>query len=255
MSLIAPPNILKKKDGQYLAYHKLEGKTPGIVFLSGFRADMMGSKAVFFEEFCRERGLAYVRFDYSGHGVSSGKFEEGSISQWAEDALAILDNLTMDQQILVGSSMGGWIMTLVAMQRKARIAGLMGIASAPDFVESMIQERLTPEQRKDLETKGVCYLTSEGYDPYPLTQKMIEDGKRSTVLNAPIDLQCPMRFVHGMNDMDVPWKWSEKLMNNCLTTHATLTLVKGGQHSLSKDYELEVLANHLDGLLAQVDGK
>jgi len=254
MSLMSP-SILKKKDDRYLAYHKLEGKTPGIIFLSGFRADMNGSKAVFFEQFCRERGLAYVRFDYSGHGVSSGKFEEGSISQWTEDALDIIDNLSSEQQILVGSSMGGWIMTRVAMQRKERIAGLMGIAAAPDFVESMIQERLTQEQRKDLETKGVCYLTPEGYDPYPLTQKMIEDSKRCTILNTPIDLHCPMRFVHGLNDTDVPWQSSEALMKHCQTTLATLTLVKGGEHSLSKEVELEILANHLDGLLKQVNGR
>lgn len=250
MTVILPNNILQTNKGHQLAYRRIQGKTPGIIFLGGFMSDMMGTKAMFFESFCREHGLAYVRFDYLGHGASSGKFEQGSISHWTGDALDILDHLSLDQQILVGSSMGGWIMTLAALQRKSRIAGLLGIAAAPDFVESLIYQKLTDEQRQILNAQGICYITAEGYDkPYPITQQMIEDGKRNTILTAPINLPCPIRLVHGLNDTDVPWQFSQKLLDACQSSDATLTLVKDGDHRLSKAHELKILGDALLALL------
>lgn len=244
------PNVIMTKNGTKIAYHKLEGRSPGIIFLGGFMSDMTGTKASFFEEFCREQGRAYIRFDYSGHGVSSGKFEEGTISTWTEDTLEVIDQLSRDQQILIGSSMGGWVMVLAALQRKARIVGLMGIAAAPDFVESLIWNKLTAQQKDEIQTKGICYIPAEGYDkPYPITKKFIEDGRQQTILNKPIDLLCPIRLVHGVDDTEVPWEFSQKLMNACISNNATLTLLKKGDHRLSKPHELDILGNTLNALL------
>jgi len=253
---IRTPGFITTKSDHRLAYHQLDGQTshyPGIIFLGGFMSDMNGTKATFFEEFCRQQGFGYVRFDYTGHGQSSGKFEEGTISAWTEDTLAVLDEITQGPQILVGSSMGGWVMVLAALQRKARIAGLMGIAAAPDFVQPLILDKLSHQHQKEIETKGVCYIpVVADEEPFPISLKFIQDGKQQIVLNKSIDLQCPIRLVHGLEDSEVPWEFSQKLLERSTSNDVTLTLVKNGDHRLSKPHELAILADTLKALVSSL---
>src|SRR5947207_12344476 len=180
---------LARPDGAAIAYHRLEGATPGIVFLGGFRSDMTGTKALFLEDYCRRHGRAYLRFDYFGHGASSGDFAEGTIGRWREDAIAVIDSLTEGPQILVGSSMGGWIMLLAALARPQRVAALIGIAAAPDFTAELLPKRLTPEQRRELDEKGAVTVPSD-YDAagYLYTSALIEDGRQHLLLGGPIPL-------------------------------------------------------------------
>src|ERR1700687_3948821 len=160
----AGPAILARPDGATIAYHRLAGEAPGVVFLGGFRSDMTGTKALFLEDYCRRRGQAFVRFDYFGHGASSGDVAQGTIGRWREDAIAIIDSLTEGPQILIGSSMGGWIMLLAALARPQRIAALVGGAAAPDFTEELLWPRLTPAQREAIIEHGRVVLPS-AYDP------------------------------------------------------------------------------------------
>jgi len=159
---------LARPDGATIAYRRLPGTAPGIVFLGGFRSDMTGTKALFLGEYCRHSGRGYVRFDYFGHGASSGDIAEGVVGRWRDDAVAVIDSLTEGPQILVGSSMGGWIMLLAALARPERVAALVGIAAAPDFTEELLWPRLNPEQRRAIEEQGALTLPS-GYDPAGLS--------------------------------------------------------------------------------------
>lgn len=234
------------RDGKNLAYHKTEGKSPGVIFLGGFRSDMTGTKATYLEKVCQSLNRAFLRFDYSGHGQSDGKFEESGIGQWKQDALDVIDHLTQGPQILVGSSMGGWLMILAALARKERIAGLMGIAAAPDFVDPLVLESLNNEQREDLKNKGICYLKEEeSGKTYPLTKKMVQDAKANEILKKPLLLDCPILLVHGLEDKDVPWEYSKRLLDHCTSQNITLTLIKNGDHRLSKEHELKILAQTL----------
>jgi len=246
----APDNgheILARPQGATIAYHRLVGAGPGIVFLGGFRSDMTGTKALFLEDYCRRRGRAYVRFDYFAHGKSSGDFAEGTISRWRDDAVAVIDSLTAGPQILVGSSMGGWIMVLAALARKERIAALIGIAAAPDFTTDLLPKRLTEEQRRALDAEGRIVLPSP-YDPagYLYTRALVEDGDRNLVLRNEIALSCPIRLLHGMADESVPWRQSLKLTEGIQSADVVLTLIKDGDHRLSRDADLARLARTLD---------
>ena len=246
----APDNgheILARPQGATIAYHRLRGAGPGIVFLGGFRSDMTGTKALFLEDYCRRRGRAYVRFDYFAHGKSSGDFAEGTISRWRDDAVAVIDSLTAGPQILVGSSMGGWIMVLAALARKERIAALIGIAAAPDFTTDLLPKRLTEEQRRALDAEGRIVLPSP-YDPagYLYTRALVEDGDRNLVLRNEIALSCPIRLLHGMADESVPWRQSLKLTEGIQSADVVLTLIKDGDHRLSRDADLARLARTLD---------
>jgi pimeloyl-ACP methyl ester carboxylesterase len=248
---ILEPASLARPDGAAIAYHRIRDAAPGIVFLGGFRSDMTGTKALFLEDYCRQRGRAYVRFDYFGHGMSSGEFAAGTIGRWREDAIAVIDSLTEGPQIVVGSSMGGWIMLLAALARPERVAGLVGIAAAPDFTEELLPERLTPEQRRNLDEKGAVTLPSD-YDPagYLYTRALIEDGQRHLLLGAPIALDVPVRLLHGLADASVPWQLSLRLAERLQSRDVAVTLVKGGDHRLSSDADLSRLAQVLDGLQA-----
>ncbi len=226
---------------------------PGIVFLGGFRSDMSGTKALFLEDYCRRRGRAYVRFDYFGHGQSSGDFAAGTIGRWREDAIAIIDSLTRGPQILVGSSMGGWIMLLAALARPERIAGLVGIAAAPDFTQELLSARLTPEQLREIAEREAVVLPSE-YEPagYLYTRALIEDGLRHLLLGAPIPLDMPVRLLHGLCDASVPWQLSLRLAERLTSRDVAVTLVKDGDHRLSSEGDLARLARMLDALLAEL---
>jgi len=244
------PAILARPDGATIAYHRLVGASPGIVFLGGFRSDMTGTKALFLEDYCRSREQAYVRFDYFGHGASSGDFALGTIGRWRDDAIAVIDSLTAGPQILIGSSMGGWIMLLAALARRERIAALVGIAGAPDFTQELLWPRLTPTQREEIMARGRLVLPSD-YDPagYLYTRALIEDGSRHLLLGGRIALDMPVRLLHGLADQSVPWQLSLRLAERLTSRDVAVTLVKGGDHRLSSEPDLARLAQTLDALI------
>ena len=232
---------LARPDGATIAYHRLPGAAPGIVFLGGFRSDMTGTKALFLEEYCRQRRQAYVRFDYFGHGASTGDVALGTIGRWRDDAVAVIDSLTEGPQILVGSSMGGWIMLLAALTRPERVAALVGIAAAPDFTEELLWPRLSPEQRRAIEEQSAVTLPSD-YDPagYLYTRALIEDGRRHLLLGGPIPLDMPVRLLHGLADASVPWRLSLRLAKQLTSRDVAVTFVKGGDDRWRVD-DLSVL--------------
>src|SRR5258706_14001250 len=199
--------ILARDDGTTTAYCIDSGETfPGIVFLPGFRSDMGGTKAGALAIHCRQYGQTLTRFDYFGHGSSSGDFRDGAIGRWLEDALVVVDRLTRGPQILVGSSMGCWIGLLAALARPGRVAGFVGIAGAPDFTEELIWGRLNEEQRRRLRAEGeLLYDSAYESGSIPFTLKLIEEGRRHLLMGGPIALACPMRLLHGMADPDVPY--------------------------------------------------
>jgi pimeloyl-ACP methyl ester carboxylesterase len=247
---MSAPRILTRPDGATIAYHRLSGAAPGVVILGGFRSDMTGTKASFLEDFCHRRGRAYVRFDYFGHGASSGDFALGTIGRWAEDAIAVIDSLTEGRQILVGSSMGGWIMLLAALARPERTHALIGIAAAPDFTEDLLWPRLDEGQRRQLRETDAVTLPSE-YDPagYTYRRAVFEDGKRHLVMRGAIALNCPVRLLHGMRDDGVPWRTSLALAERLNSGDVAVTLVKDGDHRLSREADLGRLGRTLDELL------
>ena len=222
-----------------------------MVFLGGFRSDMTGTKALFLEDFCRRRGRAFVWFDYFGHGASSGDVALGTIGGWTGDAVAVLDSLTEGAQILVGSSMGGWIMVLAALARTERVHALVGIAAAPDFTEDLLWPRLDEAQRRELRESGAVTLPSE-YDPggYAYRLGLFEDGKRHLVMREAIALECPVRLLHGMRDVAVPWQRSLSLAERLDSRDVAVTLVKDGDHRLSSEADLARLGRTLDALFS-----
>jgi pimeloyl-ACP methyl ester carboxylesterase len=187
------PEFLITAQGRKIAYHKTDGEGPGVVFLGGFASDMSGSKATYLEAWAREKGRAFIRFDYSGHGESSEKFVDGCIGEWADDAYEVISHLTDGPQVLVGSSMGGWISLLMAKRMPARIAGLVGIAAAPDFTEDSMGDWMDDIKRAKLAREGVVFIPSDYGDPYPITNKLIKDGRKQLVLREPLNLPFPVR--------------------------------------------------------------
>ena len=228
------PQFLQRPDAPPLAYHHTPGRSPGVMFCGGFMSDMTGTKATALEAACRDSGRQYTRFDYSGHGQSGGAFTDGTIGQWAADATAILDQVAEGPQVVVGSSMGGWIMLLLARARKDRIAGLVGIAPAPDFVLRMWED--FPEDIKEtLRRDGVYRRPSEySEEPYAITMALIEDGRKHLVLQQPMPVSYPVRILHGMQDPDVPWQHSLELVDKLQGDDIVLTYSKTGDHRLSE---------------------
>ena len=243
------PRILTRGDGATIAYHRHDGATPGVMFLGGFMSDMTGVKATSLEAHCRAKGRAFVRFDYLGHGQSSGAFADGTIGRWAEDAICVLDELTDGPQVLVGSSMGGWIMLLAALARPDRVAGLVGLAAAPDFTEALIWHRLPADARAALRRDGIWHEPSRYSDkPYAITMKLIEEGRKHLLLELPIAVHCPVRLMHGMEDLDVPWQHAMLIAGQLLSKHVSVTLVKNGDHRLSRPEDIDLLCRIVDGL-------
>jgi pimeloyl-ACP methyl ester carboxylesterase len=241
--------ILEPGDGRRLAYHHGPGRAPGVLFCGGFTSDMTGTKALALAAHCRTAGRAYTRFDYTGHGASSGRFEDGTIGAWAEDALAIVDRVTQGPLALVGSSMGGWIMLLVALARPERVAGLIGIAAAPDFTEDLLLAGATPERRRALAEQDFWLQPSAyGEQPYPVTRALLEDGRRHLVLRAPIPIHCPVHLLHGLRDPDVPWQTSLRLAERLESDQVTIELIKAGDHRLSTAPDLARITAAVDRL-------
>ncbi len=238
---------LQTAHGRRISYEKIIGDSGiNIIFLGGFKSDMGGSKAVYLHDFCQKHNHNFIRFDYSGHGVSSGKFVDGTIGQWLQDALEVLDNLSVGKQILVGSSMGGWIMLKLALLRPERIQSLVGIAAAPDFTQSLIWEQFSPQQKTEMEHKGVVYLPS-CYDeaPYPITRALLEDGQKQCIINSKeiLTINCPIRLLHGMADIDVPWQTALRIAEKVSSQDVQITFLKDGDHRLSEPEQLELLGN------------
>ena len=231
-------------NGRQIAYRKTEGDGPGVLFLGGFRSDMEGTKAVFLENWAKRAGRAFLRFDYSGHGGSSEEFTDGCIGDWSDDAIAVLDELTKGPQVLVGSSMGGWISLLCARARPKRVAGLVGVASAPDFTEDSIWNGLLESQKNELLRTGQVELPS-GYDdePYVITQKLIEDGREQLVLREPLDLPFPVRLLHGTADVDVEMSVPLRIVGHVTCEDLRLTFVKGADHRFSDGPCLEMIVS------------
>jgi len=225
---------LPRPDGNRIAYAMTEGRAPTVVFLGGFRSDMTGTKAMALETWAQKRGQGYLRFDYLGHGQSSGRFEDGTIGRWLDDSLAAIDGLTNGKLVLVGSSMGGWLSLLAARARPDRVAGLVLISAAPDFTERMLLKELSPEDRAILERDGRLERPSQ-YSPEPsvFTWKLIEEGRQHLLLDKPLILPCPVRLLHGQSDPDVPWEYSLQIAQHLEAPEVVTTFVKGGDHRLS----------------------
>ncbi|HEX2113480.1 MAG TPA: alpha/beta hydrolase [Alphaproteobacteria bacterium] len=249
-AVLARPTFLDSGRGVSIAYHSTPGKSPGVMFCGGFMSDMTGSKALALEAFCRERGQGFVRFDYAGHGQSSGRCEDGTIGSWTEDALAVLDRVAQGPQVIVGSSMGGWIALNLALARADRVTALVGIAAAPDFTEDLIWHDLPTEAQMMLETDGVIYEPSEYSDkPYPITMTLIHEARAHLRLRGEIAIDCPVRLLHGMVDPDVPWKRSLTLAEKLRTQDVRVILVKDGDHRLSREQDLALLTSTVGELL------
>jgi len=234
--------------GRRLAYARTECEGPGVVFLGGFRSDMSGTKAMALEDWARRRGRAFLRFDYSGHGESSGHFEEGCIGDWLEDARAVIDAATDGPQVLVGSSMGGWIALLLARERPEKVAALVGIAAAPDFTERGFWAEMDKTTRARLAAEGVVHRPSDYGDPYPITRRLIEDGRRNLILDRPLPLPMPVRLLQGTADADVPTDWALDLLDHAEGPDLRLTLVKGADHRFSTPECLALIEATLDAL-------
>ena len=199
--------------------------------------------------FCAASGQACLRFDYSGHGVSGGRFEDGTIGRWAADAMAAIDALSAGPVLLVGSSMGGWIALLAALARPERVAGVVGIAAAPDFTEALIWAALDVRHRESLVRHGSVTLPSTYGEPMTLTRALIEDGRRHLLLDRPIPLACPARLLHGQRDADVPWETALRLAGRITGADVQVTLVKDGDHRLSRPADLALLRDVVGRLL------
>ena len=228
------PEFLTTQQGRRIAFHRSEGRGPGVVFLGGFKSDMQGSKALHLQDWAARTGRAFLRFDYSGHGESSGAFLDGAIGDWFEDALAALQALTEGPQVLVGSSMGGWISLLLARAVPERVAGLVGIAAAPDFTEDSMWAGFSSEQRAALVAEGRVVLPSD-YDPagYVITRRLIEEGRGRLVLREALPLPFPVRLLQGTADSDVPPAVALRLLDHATGPDIRLTLVKGADHRFS----------------------
>lgn len=241
---------LERDDGNYLAYARTPGRSPTVVFLGGFRSDMTGTKAVALEAWAKKKGQAFLRFDYFGHGQSSGRFEDGTIGRWKEDSLCALDALTDGKLVLVGSSMGGWLSLLAAAARPERLAGLVLIAAAPDFTERMLLGGLSAEDRAILQRDGRLERPSQ-YSPEPsvFTWKLIEEGRNHLLLDKPLALPCPVRLLHGQSDPDVPWEYSLQIARHLEAPEVISTFVKGGDHRLSTPADIARLIATVEELV------
>ncbi len=244
--------FLDGPQGRRIAYNRLDGIGPGVVFLGGFRSDMQGTKALFLEEWARVQGLPFLRFDYSGHGESSGAFEAGCIGEWFADAMAVVEALTEGPQVLVGSSMGGWISLLLARSLPGRVAGLVTVAAAPDFTERGFWAGFSELEQAKLMREGRLLRPSDYGEPYIITRKLIEDGRDHLLLQAPLDLPFPVRMLQGTADADVPVLWATDLIAHATGKDMRLTLVKGADHRFSDGECLGLIAAAVDEVLARL---
>ncbi|MGR3542539.1 MAG: alpha/beta fold hydrolase [Hasllibacter sp.] len=235
------PQFLDTPQGRRIAYERTEGAGPPVVFLGGFRSDMQGGKATHLEAWAGRTGRAFLRFDYSGHGESEGRFEDGTIGAWAEDAAAAL-GLVDGPAVLVGSSMGGWIALLLARRMPERVHGMVLVAPAPDFTEDGYWAGFDDLIRAKLMREGRVAVPSDYGDPYMITKALIEDGRRNLVLRDPLEVPGRLRMLLGTADAAVPVEWGTRLLSHVTCADARLTLVKDADHRLSEPHELEMIS-------------
>ena len=232
---------LKRPDGEEIAWRKVEGDGPTLVWLGGFRSDMAGTKAQALADWALEKGRGYLRFDYLGHGESSGAFERGTITRWREDSLAVIDELTSGPLVLVGSSMGGWLACLAAAARPERLAGMVLIAPAPDFTEKLMAPEMSAAARVEMAETGVWRRPSDYGDPYPITRELLEDGARWSILPGPVPVEVPVRILQGGADPDVPWRHALELAHAIKDEDVVFTLIRDGDHRLSRPQDISRL--------------
>jgi pimeloyl-ACP methyl ester carboxylesterase len=241
-------------EARRIAISSRKGDGAPVVWLGGFKSDMASTKAAHLDAWAERAGRAFLRFDYSGHGVSEGRFEDGTIGRWLEEALAVIRQHADGRPLLVGSSMGGWLALLAARQLakekpEFRPMGLVLIAPAVDFTEELMWKELSPEARREIEQKGV-YLRPSAYspEPYPITRNLIEEGKRHLLLGGTIHTGCPVHILQGMRDPDVPWRHALTLMEHLSGDESVITLIKDGDHRLSREEDLARLIAAIEGL-------
>jgi pimeloyl-ACP methyl ester carboxylesterase len=232
-------------DMRRIAVRVRQGTSPGLFWLGGFKSDMQGTKALALDAWALDHGRACVRFDYSGHGESGGDFVEGTIGRWLEESVAVFERFTAGPQVVIGSSMGGWMALLLARELarrpapRASLAGLVLIAPAPDFTEELMWKGFSNEIRHQIETTGVWLRPSEYGDPYPITRHLIEEGRKHLLLGGAIEVGCPVRILQGAKDPDVPWKHAFALAHRLPADDVVLTVIQDGDHRLSRPQDLE----------------
>jgi pimeloyl-ACP methyl ester carboxylesterase len=227
-----------------IAVRARAGGAPGLFWLSGFNSDMRGTKALALDAWAAEQGRACVRFDYSGHGESGGALTDGTIGRWLEESVAVFERFCRGRQVVIGSSMGGWMALLLARQiarravSRAALAGLVLIAPAPDFTETLMWNRFSPDIRREIETKGVWLRPSQYGQPYPITRALIEEGRNHLLLGSAIDVGCPVRILQGAQDPDVPWQHAFALAHRLPSDDVVLTMIQDGDHRLSRPQDI-----------------
>ncbi|KAH1185355.1 palmitoyl-protein thioesterase ABHD10, mitochondrial [Mauremys mutica] len=243
-------SFLSRPDRPNLAYNKIKGKNPGVVFLPGLNSDMNGQKAVALQDFCKSLGHAFVRFDYTGCGSSDGNLQECTVGKWRKDVLSVLDELTDGPQILVGSSLGGWLMLHAAIARPEKVAALVGVAAAADYLVTTFKQ-LPLEVQKEIEEKGEWKLPTkhneEGF--YCLSYEFIKEAENHCLLSNPIPITCPIKLIHGMKDEDVPWQVSMQIADDVVSTDVDVILRKVGQHRMNEKDDMKLLVYTVDDLI------
>lgn len=249
---MSTPHYLDTAQGRKIAYVKTEGKGPTILFLSGLKSDMEGTKALALEAWAKAQGRAFVRFDYSGHGISSGEFAKGAIGDWHQDTLEIVDKIIEGSVLAVGSSMGGWQSLLLARARPDRVRGLVTIAAAPDFTEDGYWASFNDDQKAEIEREGFLSIPSDYDDDYIITKRLIEDGRAHFVLRSALPLDMPVRFLQGTEDTAVPTSQAVKLLEHVTGDDIRLTLVKGADHRFSDDECLRTIRKMVKVVLSRM---
>jgi pimeloyl-ACP methyl ester carboxylesterase len=242
---------LDRGDGIHLAWDLVEGHGPTIVFLPGFKSDMSGEKATALRDYCSANGYPMLRLDYSGHGASEGAFADGTIGRWMEDARLVIEHAAPGPVILVGSSMGGWIALLLGRAMGPRLLGLVGIAAAPDFTETLIWAHMEVGTRASMYAYGFVDRPSNYGDRIRITLNLIEEGRNHLLLNHPIPITAPVRLLQGQRDDDVPWQTALTIAERLTSTDVQITLIKDGDHRLSREDDIGLLCATVAGLLVQ----
>jgi len=251
-----PLGVIERLPGPHgaaLAFETVSGAAPTRVWLCGFRSDFTGTKATHLATRAAATNQSFVRFDYSGCGKSEGAFEDGAIGRWLADSLAVIDALTTGPLLLVGSSMGGWLALLAALERPERVAGLVLIAPAPDFTERLLWAEMSDAARASIQRDGQWMRPSAyGEDAYPITRGLIEEGRVHLVLDDAIPIRAPVHILHGQSDPDVPWGLSLELAERLESEDVRLTFVKAGDHRLSTPADLDLIADAVDAMAARI---
>lgn len=244
------PLFLDVKNTRIAYHHHAGAGDVGVMFLGGFMSDMQGGKATMLEAACREANLPFTRMDYGGHGQSEGAFADGTIGLWLSHAQAVFDHVASKRMVLVGSSMGGWMMLLLALRRPEQVCALVGIAAAPDFTENLMWDAFSPEQKHEMASTGRIMLPNcmPGESDYPITQALITEGRDHLLMNDRIDIDCPVHLLHGMQDPDVPWQLSVELAEKLTREDVAITLVKDGDHRMSSPHTLALIRDAALGM-------